>query len=78
MNSYTSSLTASAVHYQYENGRRYHAYMEGRYLYPNDEKESDRLDLAHKMVEVALHGKLFTAPITDPKRVLDIGTGTGM
>ena len=25
-----------------------------------------------------MHGKLFNAPITDPKRVLDIGTGTGI
>lgn len=78
MNSYTTSLASSVVNYKYENGRRYHAYKEGSYLYPNDEKESDRLDTAHKMIEVALHGRLFTTPITNPKRVLDIGTGTGI
>ena len=30
------------------------------------------------MIELSLHGKLFAAPVTHPKRVLDIGTGTGI
>ena len=58
-------------------GRRYHAYKEGSYIFPNDEKEQDRLDITHKLTEVAI-GSLFTAPIKDPKRILDIGTGTGI
>ena len=33
----------------------------------------------HKLVEVSLGGKLNLAPVSrDPKRVLDIGTGTGV
>lgn len=33
----------------------------------------------HKLVEVSLGGKLNLAPVSnDPKRVLDIGTGTGI
>lgn len=41
----TKSLASSVLHYQYENGRRYHAYKEGEYLLPNDEREQERLDL---------------------------------
>ena len=48
-------------------------------MYPNDEKEMDRLDIMHKMTEVALGGKLNLAPImSKPRRILDIGTGTGI
>ncbi|MCJ1351091.1 MAG: hypothetical protein MMC33_001073 [Icmadophila ericetorum] len=76
--SYTTSLASNVTDYKNENGRRYHAYKEGSYIYPNDEKESDRLDIVHKLVEVVLHGKLYLAPIQNPARVLDIGTGTGI
>lgn len=41
------------------------------------QKESDRLDIVHKMFEVRLGGKLHKAPIgKNPQRVLDIGIGT--
>jgi len=54
---------------------------DGKYAYPNDEPENDRLDLQHHVFALTLHGKLFSAPI--PKehtfhRVLDAGTGTGI
>ena len=53
--------------------------MRSGYLYPNDEKEMDRLDIMHKMTEVALGGKLHLAPIMKrPRRILDLGTGTGI
>ena len=33
----------------------------------------------HTLLKLALHGKLFLAPIGDkPLRILDIGTGTGI
>lgn len=49
------------------------------YLIPNDESESDRLDMMHEMMLVMLHRKLFLAPIgSSPQRVLDLGTGTGI
>jgi hypothetical protein len=33
------SLSSSIYDYRYENGRRYHAYRDGRYFLPNDEVE---------------------------------------
>ncbi|EOA92265.1 uncharacterized protein SETTUDRAFT_162699 [Exserohilum turcica Et28A] len=35
--SYTMSATSSVFNFRYENGRRYHAYCEGKYPVPNDE-----------------------------------------
>ncbi|KAJ5978933.1 hypothetical protein N7501_002275 [Penicillium viridicatum] len=76
--SYTTSVTSSVLDYQYENGRRYHSYHEGEYILPNDEREQDRLDLSHHIYLMLLKGELFQAPIKNPKRVLDLGTGTGL
>lgn len=78
-NSITSaSLTSSITDYQYANGRRYHAYNRGAYLLPNDEEEQDRLDLLHHVFLLILNGHLFTSPVSNPQRVLDVGTGTGL
>ncbi|KAE8155233.1 putative methyltransferase [Aspergillus avenaceus] len=75
----TTSLSSSILHYQYQNGRRYHAYRQGAYVIPNDEREQDRLDLNHHLCTLALSGELYRAPISDnTERVLDIGTGTGL
>ncbi|KAL4790937.1 S-adenosyl-L-methionine-dependent methyltransferase [Aspergillus venezuelensis] len=77
--SYATSLTSSVMSYKWEYGRRYHAYKEGSYKFPNDEREQDRLDTLHHMFSLVLGGRLFLAPIEDgPIRVLDIGTGTGL
>ncbi|KAL5337989.1 S-adenosyl-L-methionine-dependent methyltransferase [Aspergillus crustosus] len=76
--SYTTSITSSAMAYTYENGRRYHSYHEGEYVLPNDEQEQDRLDLTHHIYRMVLNGELHRAPIKNPSRVLDIGTGTGI
>jgi SAM-dependent methyltransferase len=54
---------------------------EGKYSFPNDEPENDRLDLQHHLFILTLDGKLYTAPIPKEKslhRVLDVGTGTGI
>ncbi|KAF8243547.1 S-adenosyl-L-methionine-dependent methyltransferase [Wilcoxina mikolae CBS 423.85] len=67
--------------YEFENGRRYHGYRGGAYMYPNDEKEQDRLDIFHKIFLVCRNEKLHRAPITPnytPTRILDLGTGTGI
>ncbi|PGH11709.1 hypothetical protein AJ79_04732 [Helicocarpus griseus UAMH5409] len=41
--------------------------------------ENDRLDILHHMVCMVLNGALHLAPIgKDTKRILDIGTGTGI
>ena len=45
---------------------------------PNDEQEQDRLDLSHHIYKMLFHGDLQRAPITNPRRVLAIGTGTGI
>ncbi|KAF4463794.1 demethylmenaquinone methyltransferase [Fusarium albosuccineum] len=65
--------------YRYENGRRYHAFRAGTYLLPNDDTEQDGMDLVHHLYRLLLGGQLFLAPIAnEPKRVLDLGTGTGI
>jgi SAM-dependent methyltransferase len=75
----TTSLAESVMNYEYENGRRYHAFRKGEYLLPNDESEQNRLDLQHHVFRLTLGGKLFRAPIVkNPQRVLDMGTGTGI
>jgi hypothetical protein len=46
---------------------------------PNDEKEQDRLDLFHHIHKLLLKGELYCAPVpSNPQRVLDFGTGTGI
>ncbi|KAL1977239.1 hypothetical protein VTN31DRAFT_98 [Thermomyces dupontii] len=74
----TYSITSSVLNYHYENGRRYHAYHEGKYIMPNDEHEQNKLLLVHLVHELAFDGKLCLAPINpNPQNVLDIGTGRG-
>ena len=75
---YTASLTSSIENYPIENGRRYHAFKDGKYFLPNDESEQDRLDLSHHMFKITMGDKLYLAPIGKPATVLDIGTGTGI
>jgi SAM-dependent methyltransferase len=49
------------------------------YRGPNDELACDNLDLFHHIFTLTLDGRLFLAPIkSDPHRVLDLGTGTGI
>ncbi|KAI9733115.1 MAG: hypothetical protein M1834_003662 [Cirrosporium novae-zelandiae] len=65
--------------FRYENGRRFHHYNNAAYHLPNDELESERLDLQHQLWLIALDGKLHLAPISqDIKTALDIATGTGI
>jgi SAM-dependent methyltransferase len=62
-----------------ENGRTYHGFKDGKYMLPNDEIESNRLEMQHKMWRITLDEKLHLAPIgPDPQNVLDIGCGTGV
>lgn len=79
----TKSVSSSILNYRIENGRSYHAFRDGSYLYPNDERENDRLDHQHHIWLLCLDGKLGLAPpltgaAPPPKRVLDVGTGTGI
>ncbi|KAK2827791.1 hypothetical protein FQN49_007339 [Arthroderma sp. PD_2] len=72
------SLTSSVTDYPMENGRRYHRYHEGTYLYPNDEPELDRLDMQYELIRLINGGRIFFAPLTKPERILDVGTGSGI
>jgi hypothetical protein len=76
----TTSLSSSVFNYHYENGRRYTSQRTsgGDYALPNDEAEQERLDLMHHLFNLFMKGGLFLAPVTNPKRILDVGCGTGM
>lgn len=73
-----TSVAGSIYEYRKEHGRTYHSYKEGNYPFPNDETELDRLDLQHLLFANIQDEKLFLAPLTNPKKALDIGTGTGV
>ncbi|GIJ88084.1 hypothetical protein Asppvi_007000 [Aspergillus pseudoviridinutans] len=63
----TTSVSSSVRNYQYENGRRYHAFREGAY------------NMHHHIHRLKLDGQLFRSPIpSDVSRILDLGTGTGI
>ncbi|RDW69965.1 S-adenosyl-L-methionine-dependent methyltransferase-1 [Coleophoma crateriformis] len=74
----TTSVTSNVWKFDKENGRTYHGYRSGVYYYPNDPKESERLDFQYNVIQEALSNKLHFAPINNPRTVLDIGTGTGI
>ncbi|TDZ46831.1 Secondary metabolism regulator LAE1 [Colletotrichum trifolii] len=74
------SLRSSVMRFHVENGRTYHSMSSGKYSFPNDEREAERLDMQHHMWMLTLRGKLCLCPKQDEpaKRVLDCGTGTGI
>ncbi|KAJ5760961.1 hypothetical protein N7520_008117 [Penicillium odoratum] len=73
-----TSLSSSVLQYEYENGRRYASNRSGLYMMPNDEEEQDRMDLAHHLWLMMMKGELHNAPVKNPQRILDLGTGTGI
>ncbi|KAF2668219.1 LaeA-like protein [Microthyrium microscopicum] len=79
---FSQPTPASAPQHYKENTRNYHAFRRGMYLYPCDEDEKDRMDIYHKIFEVARRGQLHTAPIisshNEPARIMDVGCGTGI
>ncbi|KAF5008110.1 hypothetical protein FDECE_5594 [Fusarium decemcellulare] len=75
----TESLRSSILNYKWENGRRYHAYQDGSYWAPNDDRQQEAEDLMHEMYRIILNDELYAAPIGDnPQNALDIGCGTGI
>lgn len=74
----STSLAPSVRDYNFENKRRYHKYQEGRYLLPNDDLEQEREDMKHALILHLCDGKLHNAPLKNPQKILDIGTGTGI
>lgn len=67
-----------------ENGRYYHGFLRGRYLFPDDEMEKERLDIYHKLFLVARKEQLHQHQLLPrqycegPRKILDLGTGTGI
>ncbi|KAI7284275.1 S-adenosyl-L-methionine-dependent methyltransferase [Hortaea werneckii] len=74
----STSLSESIYNYRREHGRTYHAYKDGKYIFPNDEREADRLDLQHHIFRLTFGNRLFFAPLQNPRHCLDVGTGTGI
>ena len=74
-----ASISSSIRMYREENGRTYHAYKDGAYWAPNDERQNESLDISHHMFLLVLSSKLYLAPLSGTiENALDIGTGTGI
>ncbi|KAI9856392.1 MAG: hypothetical protein M1824_005430 [Vezdaea acicularis] len=77
-----STVTSRSVPPYMENGRLYHGYKKGMYMFPCDEQEKDRLDMQHKFFSIARRDYLFNGPLACPPgerpEILDLGTGTGI
>ncbi|KAF2116984.1 S-adenosyl-L-methionine-dependent methyltransferase [Lophiotrema nucula] len=78
LESETASVTSSIMRGHFENGRRYHAFRSGQYMFPDDEQEQDRLDIKYASLSIVMGDKVAFAPVNDPQNILDIGTGTGI
>ncbi|RSL47487.1 hypothetical protein CEP54_013397 [Fusarium duplospermum] len=76
----TASITSSILEYRKFQGRTYHSDRHPtEYFTPNDEQQSESIDINHQSLTLLLEGKLFLAPIKpDVQKVLDVGTGTGI
>ncbi|KAK5663524.1 hypothetical protein OQA88_3954 [Cercophora sp. LCS_1] len=63
-----------------ENGRYYGTFKKGKYMFPIDEPELDRMDIFHKFFMIMRREQHFTAPIHNKEspRVIDLGCGTGI
>ncbi|CAF3557333.1 unnamed protein product [Fusarium graminearum] len=75
----TQSISSSILKYRVENGRTYATFGSGGYSLPNDEDEQERLvDITHNIWMLVNDDKLYQTPPRNWKRILDIGTGTGI
>ncbi|EMC98318.1 hypothetical protein BAUCODRAFT_32337 [Baudoinia panamericana UAMH 10762] len=75
--SFTTTLSESVYNFRQEHGRTYHAYKDGKYIFPNDEREAERLDLQHNIFRLTFGNRLYFAPLYEPRHAIDVGTGTG-
>ena len=75
----TTSISSSIIKGHMQNGRRYASLREG-YWGPSDERQFETMDQAHfvyLLMRSDQENPLFAAPVKDPKRILDVGTGSG-
>ena len=80
-----TSVASSILKYRMINGRPYHAFKaeEGvNYIFPNDDRENERLDVQHNIFLLSQKNELYLSPAGKNghklNRVLDVGTGTGL
>jgi len=52
-------------------------YSSAAYQFPNDVTEIDRLNFQFEILKCVFNNRNYFAPLQDPKRILDVGTGTG-
>ncbi|KAG4419764.1 hypothetical protein IFR04_007074 [Cadophora malorum] len=69
----TQSLYDTDIEYQTINERRYCE----NYSMPNDDAEQGRLQMLHDIFLNVMGGRVSMAPLQNPQKILDIGTGTG-
>ncbi|KAL6701925.1 methyltransferase LAE1 [Trichoderma pleuroticola] len=64
----------------WEHGRFYGSWKPGKYLFPIDKEELNRLDIFHKFFMVAREDRISEAPLDKEgqPRIMDLGTGTGI
>jgi ubiquinone/menaquinone biosynthesis C-methylase UbiE len=75
----SASMVSEIFRYEYENGRRYHGYQAGKYSFPNDEQELNRMDIEHQNQLLQMESRLHMCPMTEqPTDILDLGTGSGI
>ncbi|CVL02274.1 related to TAM domain methyltransferase [Fusarium mangiferae] len=77
----TASVSASILEYRRSQGRTYHSdKFTTNYFLPNDDQQLESVDLTHHYLTILLDDKLFLPPLKtgDIKKVLDVGTGTGI
>ncbi|KAI9740234.1 MAG: hypothetical protein M1834_004812 [Cirrosporium novae-zelandiae] len=73
-----TTSSGSAFYFRMVNGRRYHSYGMHNYFFPNDEHAQELQVISHHLWTVELDGKYFLAPVKNPQKILDLGTGTGL
>ncbi|KAE8453908.1 hypothetical protein EG329_007684 [Mollisiaceae sp. DMI_Dod_QoI] len=78
MRSSTTSLREDMIKHREEHGRRYHGYMDAKYVLPMDEEEKDRLDFQTHLAWLSLGKRQTHAPMEKIHRALDVGCGTGL
>ncbi|KAH8155688.1 uncharacterized protein LAJ45_00698 [Morchella importuna] len=72
-----NSAANSIFEYRFENGRRYHAYRDGIYAFPNDEVEQIGYVASFMLARVERR-TTYCPNMSNPTKILDVGTGTGI